>query len=376
MKIRFTFLMTALLAVLLLTGCALTPVSVPGDEQSTPGQRTADTPERLRLIDKQITRARTAPLALAPQETTTDYRLIEHPLGEARVPLQPQRIVTLEPSLTDVVAALGFGDQIVGTVEWQGEFHAHITPFLGPDVVSVGTEAEPNLEAIALAEPDLILTWDWYSDVVPQLEQIAPTVMVPYAEYQERIGETYSDEQYITWLVREVAAVLGAEDRVEPVMQTYRDAVTDGRARLAEALGDQTVALLDVRVERILLSGYGSDGISALLYGDLRINPDPLSEQFYVWENLSLERIPDLTADYILTFAASEEAEERLAELLDNPLWQTVPAVRNNRVFTVPSGLYYRGDDGPLGAVQVIDDVVAKLTDAPNAASVSGASGE
>jgi len=98
-----------------------------------------------------------------------------------------------------------------------------------------------------------------------------------------------------------------------------------------------------------------------LLYGDLRVKPDPLSERVAVWEEFSPERIPELTADVILTFADGEEAEERLRDLLADPLWQRVPAVRDGRVYVVPSGLYYRGDDGPLGARQVIADIVAKL---------------
>lgn len=346
------------LRLALATGVALAAMANPVGS----GARQADgAPTRLRLIEGQIAKARTAPLSLAPVATTSGHRRIAQPLGDAEVPLDPQRIVTLEPSLTDVVAALGFGDRIVGTVQEGDDFHAHVAAMLGPGAVKLGFEWEPNLEAIAFAEPDLILTWDWYPEPVPQLQQIAPTVVVPYADYEARIGETYSDEQYITWLVREVAAVLGADDRVGPVMQAYRGAVAAGRERLAQALGNDTVALLDVRPDRILLSGYGYDGISALLYGDLGINPDPLSEAFPVWEEISLERIPELTADHILTFADGEESRDRLDELFGNPLWQQVPAVRDGRVFIVPSGLYYRGDDGPLGAAQVIAHLVATL---------------
>jgi iron complex transport system substrate-binding protein len=316
---------------------------------------------RLARIDAAIARAQTVAPVLTPVETTDAYRLVRHPLGEARVPLDPARIVTLEPSLTDAVAALGFADRIVGTVQDGDGFHAHVAPLLPPGTARLGFEWEPNLEAVARADPDLILTWDWYPEPVPELARIAPTVVLPYAAYDELVGPTLSDEQYLTWLVREVAAVLGAEERVEPVLQTYRDAVAAGRERLGAAVGDRTVALLDVREDRILLSGYGFDGVSALLYGDLRLRPDPLSEGFAVWEELSPERIPELSADVVLTFADGEAAQARLAGVLDDPLWQRVPAVAAGAVHVVPSGLYYRGDDGPLGAAQVIADVVATL---------------
>ncbi|MCG8352299.1 MAG: ABC transporter substrate-binding protein, partial [Chloroflexales bacterium] len=61
--------------------------------------------------------------------------------------------------------------------------------------------------------------------------------------------------------------------------------------------------------------------------------------------------------------------QQRYEELTKNPLWQKVPAVQNGKVFIVPSGLYYRGDDGPLGSVKVIDDIMLKLTGAPLASA-------
>jgi ABC-type Fe3+-hydroxamate transport system substrate-binding protein len=76
-----------------------------------------------------------------------------------------------------------------------------------------------------------------------------------------------------------------------------------------------------------------------------------------------LENIPDLTADQILAFVDGDDAQKRYTELTENSLWQRVPAVRDGKVFVVPSGLYYRGDDGPLGSVRVIEDILQKLAD-------------
>jgi ABC-type Fe3+-hydroxamate transport system substrate-binding protein len=84
-----------------------------------------------------------------------------------------------------------------------------------------------------------------------------------------------------------------------------------------------------------------------------------------VWEDLSLEKVPELTADLMLAFVDGDDARQRYDELTRNPLWQKVPAVKNGKVFIVPSGLYYRGDDGPLGAARVVDDIVLKLTGKP-----------
>jgi iron complex transport system substrate-binding protein len=313
------------------------------------------------LIAEGIEKARTTALALEPVEQTGEYRLVRHALGEAKVPLSPQRIVTLEPSLSDALIALGFN--VVATVTWPPDNgpHAYLRSYLPEDVLEVGTEDQPNLEAVAAADPDLILTWNWYPDPVDELSQIAPTIAVPYSEYEKRVGVTYSNEQYLTWLVRELAAVLGAEDKVEAALQPFRDKVAEARAILEKRLEGKTVAFLDLRVDNILISGYGFDGISALIYGDLRVPMDPLVAEREVWADLSLETLPEIGSEIILTFADGDEATERLASFAGNPLWTNLPAVKAGQVIVVPSSLYYRGDDGPLGAVQVIDDLLNRL---------------
>jgi iron complex transport system substrate-binding protein len=320
------------------------------------------------LIAEGIAKAQAFTPALTPAEVTSEHRLIKQgAFGDAKVPLAPKRIVTLDPSLTDTVIALGYSDAIVGTiVDYNGDvFHEHVAGLLKPGTAKLGQEGSPNLERVVAAKPDLILTWDWYPDNIAQLQQIAPTVVMPYSTYEQGIGQTYSNEQYVTWLVREVAAVLGLDERVDAALQPFRGKKAAGRVALAAALGDQKVGFVDIRKEKILLSGYGSDGISALLYGDLGVRPDPLTDALYVWEDLSLEKVPELTADLMLAFVDGDDAKQRYDELTRNPLWQKVPAVKNGKVFIVPSGLYYRGDDGPLGAARVVDDIVLKLTGKP-----------
>lgn len=357
-------LVPALLALaLVLAAC--------GDDSSTGADQASDTTasdsvatatdaeDRSAEVERLRTLARSIELTAAPVTVEGDVRTV----AGVAVPVDPQRIVTLEPSLTDAAAALGFGQQIVATVEQPGGgIHDHVADLVADDVALLGSEGEPNLEAVALARPDLIVTWDYYDNSA--LAEIAPVVALPYADYEKRIGETLTDEQYVTWVVRWVALTLGADEEVEAVMADFQQAVADARAAIDDIVGDASVGLIDVRADSILLSGYGSDGVSALLYGDLGLRPDPLSD-FYVWEELSLERVPELTSDYLLTFAADENAQERLDKLLTTPIWQGVPAVAAERVAVVEPNLYYRGDDGPLGTALLLDDLVDRLDQLP-----------
>lgn len=302
--------------------------------------------------------------ALEPTTTvlreTPEGRLLKHGLGESTVPSDPQRVVVLEPSLGDVAVALGVTP--VGAVtETAARFHEHLQPYFD-GVQPIGFEWEPNLEAIVALEPDLILTWDYYRDRYDQLSQIAPTVALPYTAYEAEVGLARSNTGWLTWFVRDMGVVLNREDRVEAVLADYEAAVQKARGAMTEAVGDAPVAVMDVRADRILLGGLLYDGVMMTLYGDLCLTPEPSAPQDEGWVDISLETLPEISAEHIFLFVSDDEAEERYAELSSRALWQGIPAVQEENVYLIPPGLYYRGDDGPLGAAQMLDDMALQVS--------------
>lgn len=63
----------------------------------------------------------------------------------------PRRVVSLAPSLTETVFALGAGDRLVGVTE-QCDF-----PPAAADLPKTGTFLEPNVEAVLALQPDVVL---------------------------------------------------------------------------------------------------------------------------------------------------------------------------------------------------------------------------
>lgn len=67
------------------------------------------------------------------------------------VPDRPARIITLSPSLTEIVFALGLGDRLVGVTRWSD------VPAEAKKLPQVGAYISPNLELIVSQAPDLVL---------------------------------------------------------------------------------------------------------------------------------------------------------------------------------------------------------------------------
>src|SRR5699024_9657908 len=117
-------------------------------------------------------------------------KTVDNALGSTKVPAEPERIVTLDPSFTDAVVALG-GD-VVGHATFFSEQEA-LPGYLddvagGQNPQNVGLVTEPSLEKIAALNPDLILSAKVrHADLAKKLSKIAPTVM------SETTGPTWKE---------------------------------------------------------------------------------------------------------------------------------------------------------------------------------------
>jgi len=94
--------------------------------------------------------------------------------GEVTVEQAPRRIVSLAPTATEVLFAIGAGDQVAAV----DEFSTH--PAEAPITDLSGFE--PNVEAVAAYEPDLVVVSDDLNDVVSGLQTVdIPVVHLPAA---------------------------------------------------------------------------------------------------------------------------------------------------------------------------------------------------
>jgi iron complex transport system substrate-binding protein len=107
--------------------------------------------------------------------TDTQYPLtITDNLGrEITIEREPERIVSLAPSITETLFALGLADKIVGVTDYcdypeEANLKTRVASF-----------TKPNLEKLVSVEPDLIFAESIHeTEVVPSLEELDLTVIV------------------------------------------------------------------------------------------------------------------------------------------------------------------------------------------------------
>jgi iron complex transport system substrate-binding protein len=80
---------------------------------------------------------------VSPSSVTTDCRMIQHALGEACVPNQPQRVIALDvPSLGD---ALALGVKPIASIVYFDDAPPYLAEHLD-SIQNLGKEEQPNIQ--------------------------------------------------------------------------------------------------------------------------------------------------------------------------------------------------------------------------------------
>ncbi|HLI79631.1 MAG TPA: ABC transporter substrate-binding protein [Candidatus Binataceae bacterium] len=224
------------------------------------------------------------------------------------------RIVTLVPSVTETLFALGVGDEVVGVSSFD-DYPPQVR-----NLPKVGSFLTPNLEAIAALRPTLVIGRGISSN---QRELRAMRAM----GYEVLTIEDDSLAQ-IEQSIRTIGARLGKSQQASTVIASIEASVNDVRARVGPFPEPRTLML--VGHQPIVAVGPGTFLDDLLKIARADNIADASSQQ---WPQLSMEFIVAMRPEVIIDGQMGSEA------VSPSQFWQaypTIPAVRNNRVVGYP----------------------------------------
>jgi iron complex transport system substrate-binding protein len=254
------------------------------------------------------------PLAFA---FATDYPfiIIDEMNRTVTIEAEPQRIISMLPSHTETICALGICDRLVGVDDFSNyPKEANALPKLGGGLT--GYDGGPDVEAIVALEPDLVLVSE-YGELAGLLEAAGLTV---YAGSPQTYEDTFTFFEILGQMTnREIEAALLTEkvqkeveeiaalvSRAEPVSVYYEIDTTPYSVGPNSFIG-------------VLLSKAGGRTIVTPEQGDF----PQLDPEFIISSN------PDVI---ILSDAPSGESIETLQA---RPGWESLQAITNNKVFAM-----------------------------------------
>lgn len=267
-------------------------------------------------------------------ETETDATDTEDTATEG-----PQRIVSLSPTATEMLFAIGAGDQVIA-VDSLSNFPA------GAPVTDLSA-FEPNLEAIAAEDPDLVVLSFDPGDIVSGLESAGiPTMLQGAAATLDDVYAQLADLGVAT------GQIDGAADVVAELRASIEEIVA------ATPAGGQPIRVYH-EVDGTFYSA-SSNSFIGQLYGLLGVTniADEADTDGFGYPQLSAEYI--LQADPQL-IVIPEFAGYTAAEVAARPGWDIISAVQNDAVLVVNDDLASRWGPRIPEFLSIISEAIVAL---------------
>lgn len=239
----------------------------------------------------------------------------------------PEKVLTLGPNCTELFAALGLADKVIG--------RSLINHSRGPlpeysDAVNAIPQlnyAEATREAILTSGADFVYALDWeISDTGCNIEEAKTYGIDVYVNSATTLDEQYKE-------IEDIGKIFGIEERAA-------NFISDQKRRI-DAVGEK---LLGKEPVKVLVYDSGNDGVFTCsgtnfesllisLAGGRNIFDDLTEKQ---WTTVSYEEVLKREPDVILIHDYdSPSVEEKIAEIKSNPTLSQLECVKNGRFATI-----------------------------------------
>ncbi|NQU40960.1 MAG: cobalamin-binding protein [Lentisphaerae bacterium] len=230
-------------------------------------------------------------------------------------PTGPLRIVSLAPSLTESLCAIGAGDLLVGRTS-----ACNYPPDITATIPIIGGFGHPSLELLAAARPTLVLDVDLIDEgITTQIRSLG----IPH----RRIACDSLDD--IAPMLRELGDITGHQAEAEVLAQELTRTINTARAEITTPLAYRPSVYAEVWHDPLTTIGRDTflAGLVALA-GGRTIAASVDKPYFQIAPESILSENPDLIL--CLYMGPSQGAVEAVKA---RPGWQHINAVRNDCIF-------------------------------------------
>ena len=247
-----------------------------------------------------------------------------------------ERIISLSPTATEILFAIGAGEQVVA-VDDQSNFpsNAPVTDLSG---------YTPNVEAIAAYDPDLVVTSYDPGDLVDGLNVLGIKPLIQSAAMT--LEDTYSQ-------IIELGELTGHSKEAEKLNKEIQSSVSS-----VTPSGNGLTYYHEV--DNTLYSTTSKTFLGQLydLLGLVNI-ADPADEDGFGWPQLSSEFIVDTDPDLI--FLADADLGESPQTVSSRPGWSSMQAVTEGRIIVLDTDIASRGGPRVVDFLEQVESAIESL---------------
>ena len=233
------------------------------------------------------------------------------------------RIVSLAPSITEIIFALGMGEHLVGVTD-----HCNY-PALAKTKPKLGGLKTIGLEAVVSKKPDFIFATRDGNE--PNLIENLSGLGLKVYSFEPRDLEGVLDT------IISIGDLLGAEKRAKSLVNELRDKQKEVEQRLKGA--DLVSVLLVYQRSPLIVAGSGTfaDDLIKRAKGENLAEEAEIPYPIYSLEQI-IKKAPEVIID--VSMGTSESAQKEVIEFWSS--WKELPAVQNQRIYTLNPDLITR----------------------------------
>ncbi|MDL2237168.1 ABC transporter substrate-binding protein [Christensenellaceae bacterium OttesenSCG-928-K19] len=269
----------------------------------------------------------------AEEETSGDVDVFGNGSIEG---LKADKIVSVSPSGTEIICALGAEDRLVGRDEYSNY------PESVQDVEVVGDFNGPDVEKVVALEPDVVLMSDkLQQDAIDQLEDLGVPVVLVDATSLEDIP--YSFEL--------IGKLVGEEEAAQALADELAQAIADAQANQPEEAKTVYYAMSYGD------AGNWTSGPGSFIYDMIKIaggTPVPDDESLPTWVEYPVEDLVAADPDIILTDSSMGAVDP----IEDQTGYSDLTAVAEGNVHEISADVFSRPGPRIIDAIKTLSDIL------------------
>jgi iron complex transport system substrate-binding protein len=255
--------------------------------------------------------------------TSSDAKTAIDQLGRhVTVPENPERIVSLAPSITEIVFALDQGYRLKGVTTYS-DF-----PSEADKLPKVGSYVQLDLEKIVALKPDLCIAIKDGNPIA--VARRLESLKIPVYAVNPRNLET------VMQTVQEIGGLLNVEEKADKLVQSMNHRIQKVKSLVAKTAYRPRV-FFQIGVSPIVSVGTHTFSHELIvLAGGKNVTQGPIAYPRY-----SIEQVLALSPEVIIITSMARAAVFKQIKDEWNR-WPNMPAVRNHRIFVEDSNLFDR----------------------------------
>lgn len=246
------------------------------------------------------------------------------------------RIVSLSPSATEIIFAVGSGDKLVARTD----FCNYPNDVL--DIPSVGGfDAKSfSLESILMFKPDFVyLTEGMHNHLISTLEKLGILVFVSDCS---TISDVLLEITAIGQLTSSKEKTLECVAKIQSELNQIKK-ITSNKTIYVEICANPFISVGKLSYINDLISFTGCTNI----FSDIYQSYPQVNEEFILSSNPDIIIVPDYT-------------DEQVKQIYQRHGWKNIKALQENKVFSVDGDVFSRPGPRLVEAIKIIEEIISK----------------